>query len=50
LSPSRIARVRIALRSLPPPGSVRPSAPTISPDTMPGNQRFFCSSEPKLRM
>ncbi|MNT54766.1 hypothetical protein D3C72_1919510 [compost metagenome] len=45
-SPSRIAVVRIALRSLPVPGSVMPMARMYSPEQTLGSQRCFCSSLP----
>ncbi len=44
-SPSRTAVVRIDCRSDPVPGSVIATAITISPLTIFGIQRFFCSSE-----
>ena len=46
-SPSRFACVFMFAGSEPPCDSVRPKQPMISPAAMPGNQRCFCSSEPK---
>ena len=43
-SPSGIAVVEIAARSLPAPGSVIAIAPIASPATMGASQRSFCSS------
>jgi len=43
-SPSRTAEVRMPARSLPAPGSVIATARINSPLTIPGIQRFFCSS------
>jgi hypothetical protein len=45
-SPSRTARVRIALRSLPACGSVMPREPIASPDTIFGSHCRFCASVP----
>src|SRR6185369_4068892 len=45
-SPSRSARVPIACRSEPAPGSVMAIAATRSPRAMRGSQRRFCSSVP----
>jgi hypothetical protein len=44
--PSFTAVVAIAATSEPVPGSVMPSAVTISPDAQPGRNFFFCSSLP----
>ncbi len=49
-SPSRTAVVLSAARSEPPPGSVMPIARRISPETMPGSQRSFCSCVPRATM
>ena len=38
------------MRSLPACGSVMPSEPIASPETIFGNQRLFCASLPKLAM
>ena len=46
-SPSRTAVVRVAPASEPPPGSVRPKAPSISPVTRRGSHSRRCSSVPK---
>ncbi|SKZ12444.1 Uncharacterised protein [Mycobacteroides abscessus subsp. abscessus] len=43
-SPSRTARVLMACRSDPVPGSVMAMAPIHSPETSLGIHRFFCSS------
>ena len=45
-SPRRTARVLMACRSEPAPGSVMAIAPTSSPLAMRGSQRCFCSSVP----
>ena len=45
-SPRRTAVVRMALRSLPVPGSVMASADMAVPPYSPGSQRPFCSSVP----
>ena len=45
--PSSRARVRIApATSEPPPGSVRPNAPSTCPAHMRGSHSRFCSSDP----
>ena len=44
VSPWRTADVRTPATSLPVFGSVMARAPMSSPRTMPGSQRFFCSS------
>ena len=46
-SPSSRAVVRAAPASVPPPGSVSPKAPSISPVTRRGSHSRFCSSVPK---
>ncbi len=43
-SPSRTARVWMPARSDPVPGSVIATAVIVSPATIPGSQRAFCSS------
>ena len=45
-SPSRVAVVRVAPASEPPPGSVRPNAPSFSPDVRAGSHCCFCASVP----
>jgi hypothetical protein len=45
-SPSRTAVVRVAPASDPPPGSVRPNAPSARPASRSGSQRSFCSGVP----
>ena len=49
-SPSSSARVLIAARSEPVPGSVIAIARIDSPDAIPGSQRCFCSSVAAPRM
>src|SRR5690625_7641238 len=48
-SPSRRARVFMLDGSEPPCDSVSPKQPMTSPAAILGNQRCFCSSEPKAR-
>ncbi len=43
---SSLAVVFVAPASLPPPGSVSPNAPRISPRAMGTSHRCFCSSVP----
>jgi hypothetical protein len=45
-SPSSRAVVRVAPASEPPPGSVRPNAPSFSPAVSAGSHCCFCSSVP----
>ena len=45
-SPSSRAVVRVAPASEPPPGSVRPNAPSVSPAHSSGSHSRFCSSVP----
>ena len=45
-SPSRRAVVRVAPASVPPPGSVRPNAPSARPAQRSGSHRARCSSVP----
>ena len=49
-SPSRTAVVRIAFRSLPPPGSVMAMARIVSPRQISGSHCCFCSSVPRRTM
>src|SRR5215469_14009608 len=46
-SPARTARVATAAMSEPVPGSVMPSAHTVSPAMIPGRYARFCASVPK---
>ena len=46
-SPSSLAVVRVAPASEPPPGSVRPNAPSLVPAASSGSHSRFCSSVPK---
>ena len=46
LPSSSLAVVRVAPASDPPPGSVSPNAPRISPLAIGTSHRFFCSSVP----
>jgi hypothetical protein len=48
--PSSLAVVLVASASVPPPGSVSPNAPKISPRAMGTSHRRFCSSVPKWKM
>ena len=45
-SASRSARVRVPRESLPAPGSVRPYAPSFSPEASGRRYRSFCSCVP----
>ena len=45
--PSRRAVVAVAPASEPPPGSVRPNAPSPAPAASRGSQRVLCSAVPK---
>ena len=48
--PSRRAVVRVAPASEPPPGSVRPNAPSFSPAARAGSHRCFCASVPNRQI
>lgn len=47
---SNRAVVRVAPASEPPSGSVRPKAPSISPEASRGSHSRFCSSVPKRKI